>query len=287
MTNLTEADVEAAALEWLASIGWQVTHGPDIAPDTPGAERDDYRKSNPRGRQEMPNLCPTLNSLLELGFEHREPVVISDTVGFRFGPLDLTASHMMNMYARYVVVLGGTIDTGRTFSVVDHQIPDDLEDSLEAAAWISYVLRSNRSDLGPLPEWFLEGERRWDLVYARMDPEGWERRRAYEATPKCIIDREYARPLRRYLAQEISRLQDGECLEMTVTFDGRVLSIESYGHPQEVVASGDSWPSQFKVVVSSDSELPARFTSWMVEVSVFEGFIRFDRVRLGPCEALE
>ena len=42
MTTFTEAEVEAAALEWLAGLGWQVAHGPDIAPDTPGAERDDY-----------------------------------------------------------------------------------------------------------------------------------------------------------------------------------------------------------------------------------------------------
>ena len=42
MTTLTEADVEAAALEWLAALGWQTAHGADIAPDNPGAERDDY-----------------------------------------------------------------------------------------------------------------------------------------------------------------------------------------------------------------------------------------------------
>ena len=42
MTTLTEADVEQAALEWLAGIGWQVAHGPDIAPDTPNAERGGY-----------------------------------------------------------------------------------------------------------------------------------------------------------------------------------------------------------------------------------------------------
>ena len=42
MTTLTESDVEQAALEWLASLGWQVAHGPDIAPDTPNAERNDY-----------------------------------------------------------------------------------------------------------------------------------------------------------------------------------------------------------------------------------------------------
>ena len=32
MTTLTEADVEQIALEWLNTIGWTVTHGPDIAP---------------------------------------------------------------------------------------------------------------------------------------------------------------------------------------------------------------------------------------------------------------
>ena len=42
MTNLTGADAEQAALEWLLDLGWQVLHGPDIAPDGPNAERDDY-----------------------------------------------------------------------------------------------------------------------------------------------------------------------------------------------------------------------------------------------------
>ena len=42
MTTLTEAVVEQAALEWLGTLGWQVAHGPDIAPDAICAERDDY-----------------------------------------------------------------------------------------------------------------------------------------------------------------------------------------------------------------------------------------------------
>ena len=40
--TITEADVEEAALDWLRDIGWQVVHGPDMAPDTPNAERSDY-----------------------------------------------------------------------------------------------------------------------------------------------------------------------------------------------------------------------------------------------------
>ena len=42
MTTLTEADVEQAALDWLSALGWAVAHGPDVAPETPNAERDDY-----------------------------------------------------------------------------------------------------------------------------------------------------------------------------------------------------------------------------------------------------
>ncbi len=42
MTTLTEADVEAAALEWLAALGWHTAHGPDIGPGGPNEERADY-----------------------------------------------------------------------------------------------------------------------------------------------------------------------------------------------------------------------------------------------------
>ena len=42
LLTLTEADVESAALAWLSSLRWSAARGPDIAPDTPAAERDDY-----------------------------------------------------------------------------------------------------------------------------------------------------------------------------------------------------------------------------------------------------
>ncbi len=40
--GVNEDDVERAALEWLGGQAWQVAHGPDIAPNTPSAERTDY-----------------------------------------------------------------------------------------------------------------------------------------------------------------------------------------------------------------------------------------------------
>ena len=42
MSGVTESTVEEAALAWLENLGWNVAHGPEIAPDTPLAERTDY-----------------------------------------------------------------------------------------------------------------------------------------------------------------------------------------------------------------------------------------------------
>ena len=62
MTALTEADVEQAALEWLANLDWRVAHGPDIAPDTPAAERNDYGRVvlERRLRDALARLNPSL-----------------------------------------------------------------------------------------------------------------------------------------------------------------------------------------------------------------------------------
>src|SRR5256885_3665122 len=40
--GFTESIVEAAALAWLESLGWQIKHGPEIAPGELTAERQDY-----------------------------------------------------------------------------------------------------------------------------------------------------------------------------------------------------------------------------------------------------
>jgi type I restriction enzyme R subunit len=64
MARFSESVVENAALEWFEGLAYAVAHGPDIAPDTPGAERDDYGQvvlAN-RLRQALERLNPTLPS---------------------------------------------------------------------------------------------------------------------------------------------------------------------------------------------------------------------------------
>ena len=61
-SGVSESDVEAVALRWLASLGWAVAHGPDIAPDALAAERSDYGEVvlNGRLRSALALLNPDL-----------------------------------------------------------------------------------------------------------------------------------------------------------------------------------------------------------------------------------
>lgn len=50
---ISEGAVEQAMLEWLASLGWSIAHGPDISPPdakTAGTERASYREVVLTGR---------------------------------------------------------------------------------------------------------------------------------------------------------------------------------------------------------------------------------------------
>lgn len=62
MANLTESTVESAALDLLEAVGWKIAHGPDVAPDTPSAERRDYGEVvlTQRLRDALARLNPTL-----------------------------------------------------------------------------------------------------------------------------------------------------------------------------------------------------------------------------------
>lgn len=65
MTDFGESVIEQAALEWLAGIGWQLAHGPDIAPGALGAERTDYHEVilDGRLRSALVRLNPDLRSV--------------------------------------------------------------------------------------------------------------------------------------------------------------------------------------------------------------------------------
>ena len=99
------------------------------------------------GGNELSSPCPTLDALVELGFERRQPRGGAETVGYSFVHFDVVGRHGMNRFGRYVVLISGVRHTERTISIIDIEIPSDLESVSEAAGWISFALRSHRSEL--------------------------------------------------------------------------------------------------------------------------------------------
>ena len=63
MTSFNESTVEQATLEWLSNLGWETAYGPDIAPGTPAAERDNYTQVvlERRLRDALERLNPDLD----------------------------------------------------------------------------------------------------------------------------------------------------------------------------------------------------------------------------------
>ena len=94
MTTLTESDVEQVALGWLANIGWQVAHGPDIAPDTSSAERADYGEVV---------LAQRLRDALALLNPHLPPEALEDAFGKLTRPEGATLEARNRAFHRMLV----------------------------------------------------------------------------------------------------------------------------------------------------------------------------------------
>lgn len=221
-------------------------------------------------------MCPTLRSLLALGFERRPPEYASVIVAYRFKFLDLKAFHAINRYYREVVFLSGVFNSGDCIGELQSQIPDDLDDERTAAAWVAMALRSYHKDLSPIPLWLKQGMRDHHLV--NLHPESSAPPEP-EHVASCIIDRDYARILRSRLRETIDDRDDGT--DLTLTFDGRILTLTIGGHVHEALASGEPWPHEYHVTLPAKvMPMPARFAGHEVRVVVYDRFLVFGSRRL-------
>lgn len=101
--------------------------------------------------------------LLELGFEDRPPAIQvepstrwmvpqvhrtpSVSICYRFAEFDLVARPMLNSFNVPVIELTGYLEDQRDLSIIQGQIPPNLKTPLEAAAWISFALQFDKSEL--------------------------------------------------------------------------------------------------------------------------------------------
>ena len=120
---VSEADVERVALEWLSSLGWQIAYGPDIAPDTPGAERDDFTQVvlEERLRDALCNLNPGLPaSALETGLR-----TLINPDGPTLETRNRTFHHALTRGVTVPVRRDDGTMSGEPAAVVDFENPDN------------------------------------------------------------------------------------------------------------------------------------------------------------------
>ncbi len=83
--KVTESHVEEAALEWLEALGYAIAHGPDISPDGPAPERENYAQVVLTGRLRAalarlnPHLEPdTLESVASRLLQAETPSLVEE-----------------------------------------------------------------------------------------------------------------------------------------------------------------------------------------------------------------
>ena len=152
MTTFNESTVEAAALEWLASLGWQTAHGPDIAPDAPDAERNDYGQVvlERRLRDALARLNPNLPGS-----------ALDDALRKLTRPPEGTTQEARNRAFHRMLVAGVTVEyrgadgsiRGAQARVVDFDNPDNND-------WLAvnqFTVTDNRNTRRPDIVLFLNG----------------------------------------------------------------------------------------------------------------------------------
>lgn len=101
--TFTESEVEAAALEWLGSLGYSILHGPDIAPDMPDAERGDFGQVILEGR--LREMLARLNPAL--------PVAALDDAFRKLIHIDGASLEARNCAVHRLLVEGVTVEYKR------------------------------------------------------------------------------------------------------------------------------------------------------------------------------
>ena len=92
LVGLSESEVEIAALEWMSGLGYEIAHGPEIAPGELLSERDDYGQV-------------VLERRLQQALQRMNPEVPTDALGEAFrrltrpdSPSLVANNHMIHEY---------------------------------------------------------------------------------------------------------------------------------------------------------------------------------------------
>lgn len=81
---ISESEVEEAALDILTELGYDPIHGPDIAPDTPATEMENYSEVilTKRLRSAISRINPHIQSVPEMKYSRKSQDLIHSNQAF-------------------------------------------------------------------------------------------------------------------------------------------------------------------------------------------------------------
>jgi hypothetical protein len=172
----------------------------------------------------------------------------------------------MNLSCQQIVLFSGVIATPRTISEVHFELPQKVESVKLCAALIAWNLDqfSEFRNIHHI-DWLEDGRRNKTLLPWVKDLAAWN------ACPKCIVDRAWLRLALNKLAEHLSDLPDED--NVIFSFDGLVFSVRCDGGLIAVAAKGSPWTVSFNVRVGALRQLPKRLMQERIEVSLWESHI--------------
>ena len=181
----------------------------------------------------------TREVLLALGFWPDE--ARPDSLSFDFGTLVLESAQVLSLPGGFVVAFCGVQSTSRAIRQYDFKLPCMLESLDRGKALIADYLR-NFTPAVPC-DWLEEGR-----ALPHLSP--WERKRlAYEARPKCLIERDWSRLAAKRL-RSLAEVAD-ETAVIEIIFDGRTISFQSLTETIAMRATGDAWEKSAWIYLKS------------------------------------
>ncbi len=206
----------------------------------------------------------TVDVLQKLGFE---PQLEGwpDTWVFDFGSFKLKASQGINRYFRESFFLAGNYRTSRIMGSIEFEMPLDVDSFEQGVAWIAHGIGNVGSLTDHVP-WVSKG-REWE------DSLPWRARaKAHDARPKCFVDREWFRLVRKQLREIGEQAAEEESDEaIQITFDGEVLRLSTQAKLWVMPATGNAWDRPYHLALYQFAHLPKRSMSQLVMFSVWEG----------------
>ena len=204
-------------------------------------------------------------------------------LSFDFGPFTLSASAALGKYFEPVVLFTGVLATPRIIREICFEMPRSEMSKELIAAWIVWHIdRGGREpglNLVQEPDWLRLGRAHrhllpWEIARAERAKELED----YAARPCCTVDRRVLRLSLNTLANVLAKTDPAA--QVTVDFDGRVLSFRCGGMETLMGASGNAWPCSYHVVAKSLSEnLSKRLMRPQVHVGIWQTTLQIDRCR--------